>query len=58
MKKFRFVDDEGNSRWVVKAKHKTTGKWEIIGFCHYSARGFIERGERITELLRLTIKNN
>ena len=46
--KFRFAFNEDH--YIVKAKRKSTGKWEAIGTCHASAKDVIADGSRL-ELL-------
>jgi len=54
--KLRFYWNSELEHWDVKAKRLATGKWEVIGFCHARAKPILQRGERVNELLRLTIK--
>ena len=52
--KFKFEYDVENENYMVRAKLKSTGKWVIVGTCHISAREYIQRGERVAELLHWT----
>jgi hypothetical protein len=47
--KLRFVWDVDH--WIVKARRKSTGKWEVLGTCHASAKEQVKAGR--FELLRL-----